>query len=173
MKKKPKLPTKRSLGGLRRVQRTSDNAPDYLGTMHMLKSTLLVLLKQLNETAAEEVICKIAGWENSNANGAFLTVMMPFLGETGKDLNEDIGELVKKGLDVEIQQAMDVLRVVGNNAVHPGQIDIKDNKSIAVRLFDLLNLIVERRISTPKKIAALFDELPETARKAIKDRDEA
>jgi hypothetical protein len=74
MKKKPKLPNKRSLGGLRRVQRTSDNAPQHLGTMHMQRSTLLVLVKQLNETAADEVICNIAGWYNSNANGAFLTV---------------------------------------------------------------------------------------------------
>jgi hypothetical protein len=74
MKKKPKLPNKRSLGGLRRVQPTSPNAPEFLGTMHMHKSNLLVLLKQLNETAAEEVICNLAGWENSNANGPFLTV---------------------------------------------------------------------------------------------------
>ena len=74
MKKKTKLRNKRSLGGLRRVQRTSDNAPDYLGTMHMLKSTLLVLMKQLNETGAEEVICKLAGWDNCNVNGAFITV---------------------------------------------------------------------------------------------------
>jgi hypothetical protein len=74
MKKKAKLPNKRSLGGLRRVQRTSDNGPDYLGTMHLLKSTLLVFLKQLNETAADEVICNLAGWDNANANGPFLTV---------------------------------------------------------------------------------------------------
>lgn len=74
MKKKTKLPNKRSLGGLRRVQPTGPDAPQFLGTMRMQRSTLLVLLKQFNESAADEVICKIAGWENSNANGPFLTV---------------------------------------------------------------------------------------------------
>jgi hypothetical protein len=66
---------------------------------------------------------------------------------------------------------MDVLRVVGNNAVHPGQIDLKDDKATALKLFDALNLIVERLISTPKKIAELFDGLPETALEQIEKRD--
>jgi hypothetical protein len=74
MKKKPKLATKRSLGGLRRVQHPSPNGPQFLGTMRVQRSTLLALLKQFNEAGAEEVICKLAGWENSNANGPFLTV---------------------------------------------------------------------------------------------------
>ena len=76
MKKKQKVATKRSLGGLRRNQSTSPNAPEFVGTMRMQRSTLLVLLQQLNETAAEEVICKIAGWENSGNSGPFLTVEM-------------------------------------------------------------------------------------------------
>jgi hypothetical protein len=55
--------------------------------------------------------------------------------------------------------------------VHPGQIDFKDDKSVAMKLFDLVNIIVERQISGPKKIAALFGELPESARNAIEKRD--
>lgn len=97
--------------------------------------------------------------------------IMPVLGEKGKDLNADIASLVNKGMEIEIQQAMDVLRVVGNNAVHPGQIDLKDDKATAIKLFDLLNLVVERQIATPKRIASLFADLPEGARKAIEDRD--
>lgn len=48
------------------------------------------------------------------------------LGQAGKDLNADIGALVKKGLLPEVQQMLDAVRVIGNNAVHPGEIDLKD-----------------------------------------------
>jgi hypothetical protein len=45
------------------------------------------------------------------------------LGLKGKKLDDDIGTLVKNGLDGRIQKALDVVRVIGNQAVHPGQID--------------------------------------------------
>ena len=47
------------------------------------------------------------------------------LGENGKDLNESIGNLVKRGLRADIQKALDVVRVVGNNAVHPGELNVE------------------------------------------------
>jgi hypothetical protein len=50
---------------------------------------------------------------------------MPHLGESGKNLNTDIGNLVKEGLSVDIQQALDSLRVIGNESVHPGELDLK------------------------------------------------
>jgi Domain of unknown function (DUF4145) len=99
--------------------------------------------------------------------------IMPDLGATGDDLNKNIALLVKNGLETDIQRALDVLRVIGNNAVHPGQIDLKDDKATAIKLFDLLNLIVERRIATPKKIDALFEGLPPGAREQIEKRDKA
>jgi len=97
--------------------------------------------------------------------------LMPFLGEKGDSINDDIAALVQKGLEADIQRAMDILRVVGNNAVHPGQIDLRDDKATALKLFDLLNLIIERRIAIPNRIETLFKDLPEAARKAIEKRD--
>jgi hypothetical protein len=97
--------------------------------------------------------------------------LMPILSEKGKNLNDDIASLVQKGLEVEIQKALDIVRVTGNESVHPGQIDLNDDKSTAIALFELVNLIVERRIAAPKRIAAMFDKLPPGAREQIEKRD--
>ena len=94
------------------------------------------------------------------------------IGKPGKDLNEDIGLLVNKGrISVEVQQALDAVRVIGNNAVHPGQIDLRDNDEVAESLFGLLNLIVEKTISERKRLDEIYSKLPEGALEAIKNRD--
>jgi uncharacterized protein DUF4145 len=93
------------------------------------------------------------------------------LGESGEDINTDIRNLVQKGLTVDVQQALDSLRVVGNNAVHPGEMDLRDDTETASALFDLLNFIVEDRIAQPKKRKEIFEKLPARAREAIKARD--
>jgi hypothetical protein len=96
---------------------------------------------------------------------------MPHLGQTGKDLNEDIGRLVTRGLDIRIQRALDIVRVIGNNAVHPGQIDLKDDRTAALELFALVNMIADSMITQPAKIEALYSGLPATARAQIEARD--
>jgi hypothetical protein len=93
------------------------------------------------------------------------------LGESGDNINDDIASLVRKGLDPRIQKAMDFLRVVGNNAVHPGQIDLRDDHSTAEALFGLVNLICEKMISEPKHVEELYQKLPEEVRKKIEKRD--
>ena len=88
----------------------------------------------------------------------------------GKDLNRDIAHLVGQGLDTRVQQALDIVRVVGNNAVHPGQIDLRDDRKVATQLFRLVNLIAERLITEPKHVQEMFDALPEKARAQIESR---
>ena len=44
------------------------------------------------------------------------------LGESGENLNDDIGELVKKGLSSKIQKSLDIVRVIGNESVHPDRL---------------------------------------------------
>lgn len=93
------------------------------------------------------------------------------LGQTGSDLNKDIAALVKTGLDVRIQRSLDIVRVIGNNAVHPGQIEMTDNRDVAEKLFTVVNLIAEAMISQPKHIDDLYSSLPQSAREQIERRD--
>lgn len=94
------------------------------------------------------------------------------LGETDRDINKNIGALVKKGLPQTIQQALDVVRVVGNKAVHPGQIAFDvDDKATATMLMRLLNIIVERMITEPNEIDSLYQGLPESVKESIEKRD--
>lgn len=94
------------------------------------------------------------------------------IGKGGKSINDDIKELVSEGLSPKIQQALDLLRVVGNNAVHPGQIDLNDNKEIALKLFQILNFIAEEMITKPKELESLYvDVIPENTKEFIKQRD--
>ena len=97
--------------------------------------------------------------------------LMVHLGEKGKDINTDIGNLVKNGLPVEIQEALDSVRVIGNESVHPGTICLNDTPEIAYALFDVVNFIVDDRIAQPKKRASLYASLPPAKRKGIADRD--
>ncbi len=78
---------------------------------------------------------------------------------------------MKKGLSVEVQQALDVVRVIGNHAVHPGEMDLRDDAETAMALFGLVNLIADRMISEPKRIRALYDSLPERSKEQIIRRD--
>lgn len=94
------------------------------------------------------------------------------LGQPGKKIDDDIKALVAKGLSIQIQQALDLVRVIGNNAVHPGTINLNDDRETAARLFELVNLIADNQISQPKAIAKLFDEkLTPGAKDAIARRD--
>lgn len=79
---------------------------------------------------------------------------------------------MSKGLDTRIKKALDVVRVVGNDAVHPGQIHLDDDKAVAANLFGLVNLIVETQITQTKHIDQLFDVVvPDSVKAQIEKRD--
>ena len=93
------------------------------------------------------------------------------LGEKDGKLNTRIGNLVEKGLPVEIQKALDVVRVTGNDVLHTGQIDLNDNSETAYSLFGIVNLIIQRMVSEKKMIDEIFAKLPQEKRDGIADRD--
>lgn len=93
----------------------------------------------------------------------------------GKDektkIDETIKDLVKNGLPSSLQKSMDAIRIIGNEAVHPGQINIDDNKDIAIALFKLMNIIVEKMIIEPKEIDDIYNFLPDNKIEGINKRD--
>lgn len=93
------------------------------------------------------------------------------LGEEGKNIDKDIGSLVAKGLDVRVQQALDTVRVIGNEAVHPGEMDLRDDPETAGVLFALVNAIADQMISQPKLRDELYAKLPKAKLDGIAARD--
>ncbi|MGE4527436.1 MAG: DUF4145 domain-containing protein [Rhodospirillaceae bacterium] len=89
----------------------------------------------------------------------------------GNNLFEKIGDLVARGLRPEIQRALDVVRVLGNECVHPGTIDLRDDQAVALSLFKLVNMIVEDLIARPKEIEGLTALLTDGQRAQIERRD--
>ena len=72
--------------------------------------------------------------------------MLPLLKQDGKNLNESMSSLVRKGLEVEIQQAMEVLQILKNDLVQPTSLDTQEDKEMALRFVDSLKAILERRM---------------------------
>jgi hypothetical protein len=60
-----------------------------------------------------------------------------------------------------------------SKTIHPGEIDLNDTPEIAAKLFQMINFIVEDRITRPAEINALYGGLPAEAREAIDKRDKA
>jgi hypothetical protein len=97
--------------------------------------------------------------------------MCVHLGESGVNLNNDIAKLVGKGLDRRVQRALDIVRVIGNESLHPGQIDMRDDKETALQLFGLVNLIAEKMLTEKIHVDAIYETLPQSKRDAIEARD--
>lgn len=100
-----------------------------------------------------------------------LQKLMVQLWEDWKDINKNIWNLVKNWLSVTIQQALDSVRVIWNEAVHPWELDLKDNIDTATKIFWLINIIADVLITQPKKIQELYWTLPEWKLEWIENRD--
>jgi hypothetical protein len=93
------------------------------------------------------------------------------LGGQGKKIDADIAQLVAKGLPNQVTQALDICRVVGNNAVHPGEIVVNDDPELVGQLFGLINFIVDQTLEREAKLSDLMAKLPSGALSAIAKRD--
>ena len=65
---------KRSLGALRKANKTKPKSPDLTGQMKLQRHTAAAIVEQFSGEQVEEVVCNIAGWRNQDYNGSYLTV---------------------------------------------------------------------------------------------------
>jgi hypothetical protein len=93
------------------------------------------------------------------------------LGESGKNINADVASLVAKGLPPKVQEALDSVRVIGNEAVHPGELDLRDDVATVSKLFRLINFIATKMITEPREIGEIYSGLPGDKLAAIAKRD--
>ena len=87
------------------------------------------------------------------------------------DLNEKIKKMVAQGLDDTIKNALDSVRVIGGQAVHPLEMDLRDDKDTALALFDIVNFISEWAYTRERKIKDIHNMLPQSKKDAISRRD--
>ena len=81
-------------------------------------------------------------------------------------LNDRIKDMASTDLPEKIIKSLNIVRVVGNNAVHPGKIDLTDDESLASSLLELINIIVEKCISEPKKVNDIYNKISSKKKKS-------
>lgn len=94
------------------------------------------------------------------------------LGGKGEKINDDLATLAKDEIiSKKLIKSADIIRIVGNNAVHPGTISDDDFDDVSFKLFKLTNMIVQQGITESREVDEIFSTMPENARKAAEDRD--
>ena len=83
------------------------------------------------------------------------------LGQKGRDINTDIGLLVANGtLTMRVQQAMDTVRIAGNESVHPGELNVEDDVELVEALFTFVNMVAHQAITEPLLTAEMYARMP-------------
>lgn len=100
-----------------------------------------------------------------------LQILLGAVGGDGNNINDDIGKIVKSGVEPETQRALDILRVFGNSGAHPGEIKLDEDPGLVHKTYGLMNYITDRLITQKNQINELFEGLPEGIRDQIKSRD--
>ena len=72
--------------------------------------------------------------------------LVPLLKENGKELSDDISSLMRKGLEMEMQQAMEVLEFLRGDSAQLNSLESQADRETALRLLDSLKAVLERRM---------------------------
>jgi hypothetical protein len=92
---------KRSLGALRKANKTKPRSPDLTGQLKLQRHTASAIVEQFASHHAQEVVCNIAGWKNQDHNGSFLTVELSprFVARARTEQDDIIDSIINDGED--------------------------------------------------------------------------
>src|SRR2546421_2748170 len=65
---------RRSLGALRKAPKTKPRSPDAQGAMKVQRHTIETIMRQLEDSDADEITANIAGWYQEDHSGRYVTV---------------------------------------------------------------------------------------------------
>jgi hypothetical protein len=65
---------RRSLGALRKANKTKPKSPDLTGQMKLQRHTAAAIVDQFSHDGIDEVVCNIAAWKNQDYKGPYLSV---------------------------------------------------------------------------------------------------
>jgi hypothetical protein len=125
---------------------------------------------------AKDIVSKSSRASAALLRTALIVLVDKVIGPNKNSLNHNIGTLVEQNkLSNQIQKSLDYLRVIGDNELHPGLIQMdeidEDDYRHAISLFELVNLIVEELISRPDRINKYYSRLPTGQKEQIENRD--
>lgn len=102
--------------------------------------------------------------------------LLPQVGAKKDSINNMIGQLVsEKKIMRRTKEAMDALRIIGNDSIHSNEIVLDENRDeekTALTLFRLLNRIVNETIGAEKELEEIYNGLPKSKLDGIKNRDQ-
>ncbi|MEZ6186143.1 MAG: DUF4145 domain-containing protein [Planctomycetota bacterium] len=87
-------------------------------------------------------------------------------------IDQKIAELKVKGVHEDVIRTADLIRLYGNDAVHPSEIKFDEDPSIADELFSAINLFVDETVGRQKRLERHRALIPEDKRKVAEERDE-
>lgn len=84
--------------------------------------------------------------------------------ESSGNIFQDIKKLKDRPIDSSLIKALDIIRISGNESVHPGTLNLNESKDDALYLFDLLNMICDQFFTQPRKMQEMYERMPESKR---------
>lgn len=96
---------KRSLGSLRKANKTKLKSPDLTGQLRLQRHTAEWIVQEFSQENPDEVVCNLAGWKNTDHSGSYLTVELSprFVARRPTERDDIIDAIVNDRKDDELE----------------------------------------------------------------------